>query len=84
MNSVYLILTFILVLILALLGVQNTETLSISFLFWELELTISFVILYSALLGAAAVGILALPKLANKHFSLKRARKELNKLRDSR
>ena len=82
MNYVYLILTFILVLILALLGVQNTETLKIDFLFWDLKLTLSFVILYSALLGGAAVGILSLPKLANKHFALKRSRKELNKLRE--
>jgi uncharacterized integral membrane protein len=84
MNYVTLVLTFILVLILAMLGVQNTQSIMIDFLVWKLEPSIAFLILYSALLGGAAVGILALPKLATKHLALKRTRKELNKLRDSR
>lgn len=83
MNYICLSLTFIFVLILVLFGVQNTETFHMNFLLWERETTISFLVFYSALLGAAAVGILALPKLANKHFSLKRTRKELSKLRDT-
>ena len=82
MNYICLSLTFIFVLILVLFGVQNAETFNINFLIWEQETTISYVVFYSAFLGAAAVAILSLPKLANKHFSLKRARKELNKLRD--
>jgi len=83
MNMFCLILSFIFILILVLFGVQNTETLTVNFLVWKLELTFGFVVLYSALLGGAAVGILSLPKLANKHFSLKKARRELSKLRDS-
>lgn len=84
MNMFCLILSFIFVLILVLLGVQNTQTMTVNFLVWKLELTFAFLVLYSALLGAAAVGVLSLPKLANKHFSLKKARRELHKLRDSR
>ncbi|MCF8030758.1 MAG: lipopolysaccharide assembly protein LapA domain-containing protein [Desulfohalobiaceae bacterium] len=83
MNYVYLILTFILVLILAILGMQNTEELQITFLAWQFQSTVPYLILNSALLGAAALGILSLPKLAKKHYYLKKTRKELHKYRDS-
>lgn len=83
MNYVCLILTFILVLILLILGMQNTGELEITFLAWQLQSTVPYLIFYSALLGAAALGILSLPKLAQKHYYLKRVRKELHKYRDS-
>lgn len=83
MNYVYLILTFILILILVILGMQNTGELEITFLTWQLQSTVPHVIFYSAILGAAALGILSLPKLAQKHFYLRRARKELHNYRDS-
>jgi uncharacterized integral membrane protein len=84
MNMICVVLAFIFLVILGLFGVQNTETLTVNFLLWKLELSLTLLVLYCAVLGAAFVGILSLPKLANKHFSLKRARRELNKLRDSR
>lgn len=83
MNYVYLILTFILVLILVILGMQNTGELEITFLAWQFQTTVSYLILNSALLGAAALGVLTLPKLAKKHYYLNKARKELHKYRDS-
>ena len=83
MNYFYLTLTFLIILVLVILGVQNTDTFQINFLAWEFQSNLSTLIFYSAILGAAAVSILSLPKLAQKHFSLKRSRKELNKLRDA-
>jgi len=83
MNYVSLILTFILILILVILGMQNTAELEITFLAWQFQSTVSYLILNTALLGAAALGILSLPKLAKKHYHLKKARKELHKYRDS-
>ncbi len=82
MNYVCLILTFILVLVLVILGMQNTGELEITFLAWRIETNVPYLILNSALLGAAALGILSLPKLAQKHFALKKTRKELRTYRE--
>ena len=83
MNYVCLILTFILVLVLVILGMQNTGELELTFLAWHMETTVPYLILNSALLGASALGILSLPKLAQKHIVLKKTRKELHNYRDS-
>lgn len=74
-----LIVTFMLILILVISSVQNSMSFNLKFIAWSFQLTVSALILYSALLGAAIVAILTLPKLVYKQFKLRRLNKELKK-----
>lgn len=70
-----LICAFLLILILVIAGMQNTTSVSVHFLAWKMGSTVLALILYSSLLGGAIIGILPLPKLAEKHIKLNRINK---------
>ena len=57
---------FLLLLGLAITSVQNSMPLELKFITWNLEMSLSALILYSSLLGGAIVAILAVPKLVRK------------------
>jgi len=77
---VTLILTFLLILIVTVFGLQNGMPLEVKFLFWNLKTSLIAVIFGSSLIGALIIAILTLPKLASKHLSEKRLAKKLNSI----
>jgi len=74
---VTLIITFILVLLVTIFGLQNGMPLEVKFLFWNLETSLITVIFGSTLTGGLIVAVLAVPKLITKHFREKKLTKKL-------
>jgi uncharacterized integral membrane protein len=77
-----LIVTFLLILAVVIPGLQNNTPATLKFFFWEIEATLTAMIFYSALLGAAIVAILILPKLARKYLDLRNLKKQLSALKE--
>jgi len=75
---VTLIITFILVLLVTIFGLQNGMPLQVRFLFWDLNTSLIAVIFGSTLIGALIVAVLAIPKLITKHFREKKLTKKLD------
>jgi uncharacterized integral membrane protein len=75
---VTLIITFILVLLVTIFGLQNGMPLEVKFLFWNLETSLITVIFGSTLTGGLIVAVLAVPKLITKHFREKKLTKKLD------
>jgi uncharacterized integral membrane protein len=79
---VTLIVTFLLVLAVVIPGMQNNTPVTLKFFFWDIEATLTALIFYAALLGAAIVAILILPKLARKYLDIRNLRKQLASLKE--
>ena len=77
-----LIVTFVLVLAIVIPGIQNNTPTTLKFFFWEIEATLTALIFYSALLGAAIIAILILPKLARKSLDVRNLKKQLSALKE--
>ncbi len=76
-----LILTFIFLLIIIIPSVQNNMPLEVRFFFWELQISLTVLMFYSAVSGAIVIALLTLPRLTGKHFKVKRLNKELTELK---
>lgn len=72
-----LIVTFILILAVVIPGIQNNTPATLKFIFWDVEATLTGLIFYSALLGAAIIAILVLPKLVRKSLDVRSLKKQL-------
>jgi len=77
-----LIVTFLLILAVVIPGIQNNTPTAFKFFFWEIEATLTAIVFYSALLGAAIVAILILPKLVRKYLDLRSVKKQLSSLKE--
>jgi len=77
-----LIITFLLFLVIIIPGVQNSMPLELKFLFWDLQMSITALILYSSLIGGAIIAILTLPKLAKKSLHVRRLNREIHDLKE--
>ncbi len=77
---VTLIITFILILLVTIFGLQNGMPLEVKFLFWNLKTSLITVVFGSSLVGALIVAILTLPKLTAKHFREKKLKKQLDQV----
>jgi uncharacterized integral membrane protein len=77
-----LITTFLLLLVMIVTAVQNSMPLEFKFFAWKLQMSITGVILYSALLGGAIVALLTLPKLVKKSFQGRGLNKEIRLLKE--
>ncbi len=75
---VVLIITFILILLITIFGLQNGMPMDVKFLFWNLHTSLITVVFGSGIVGAAIVAILTLPKLVSKHLNEKRLTKKLS------
>lgn len=75
---VVLIITFILILLITIFGLQNGMPVDVKFLFWNLHTSLITVVFGSGIVGAAIVAILTLPKLVSKHLNEKRLTKKLS------
>ena len=77
-----LIITFLLFLVIIIPGIQNSLLLELKFLFWDLQMSITALILYSSLIGGAIIAILTLPKLAKKSLHGRRLNREIHDLKE--
>jgi len=77
-----LIVTFVLILAIVIPGIQNNTPATLKFFFWEIDATLTALIFYSALIGAAIVAILILPKLARKYLDLRNLKKQLSVIKE--
>lgn len=78
-----LIITFLLFLILIITGIQNSMPLDLKFIFWDLQMSMTALILYSSLIGGAIIAILILPKLAQKSLHVRSLNREIHKLKEN-
>ena len=76
-----LIITFLLLLGIIITALQNSMPLELKFITWNLQMSYTALILYSSLIGAAIVAILALPKLARKALDVRSLNREIFKLK---
>jgi lipopolysaccharide assembly protein A len=76
-----LIITFLLLLGIIIASIQNSIPLEIKFITWKLHLSLTALMFYSALIGAAIVAILTLPKLVSKGLKVRGLNKEINEMK---
>jgi uncharacterized integral membrane protein len=76
-----LIITFLLILGIIVAGIQNTAPLELKFMTWKFQMSLTALIFYSSLVGAAILAVLTLPKLASKYFKVRRLNKEIHELK---
>jgi uncharacterized integral membrane protein len=77
-----LIISFALLLVLIIIGIQNTQSLEVQFLLWNISMSFTALFFYSAVLGAAIVSVLTLPKLMSKSLQVRKLNKTLSKKKD--
>ena len=77
-----LIITFLLFLVIIITGIQNSMSLDLKFLFWDLQMSFTALIFYSSIIGGAIVAILSLPKLVKKALDVRRLSREIHKLKE--
>ena len=73
--------TFLLLLGLVIISLQNSMPLELKFITWELQMSLTALILYCSLIGGAIVAVLALPKLVRKSLDVRSLNKEIHKLK---
>lgn len=76
-----LIVTFVLVLILAISGVQNSLSVDLKLIAWKLQMSLTALIFYSSLLGGAIIAVLTLPKLVSKSLKVRQLNKQIYELK---
>lgn len=76
-----LIITFLLLLAIVIGGIQNTMPIDLKFILWEHRTSVTALIFYSSLIGAAVVAVLTLPKHIVKSFKLRRLTREIHVLK---
>ena len=76
-----LIVAFLLILVVVIAGIQNTVSLDLKFITWQIQIPLSYVVFYSSVLGGAIVAVLALPKLVSKYFKVRSLNKKIRELK---
>jgi len=77
-----LIITFLLLLVVIIPGIQNSLPLKVKFIAWNIETSLTGLMFNSSLIGGAIVALLALPKLVKKSFHVRRLNGEVYKLKE--
>jgi len=73
-----LIITFLLLLIIIITSIQNSMPLELKFITWKLQMSLTALVLYSSIIGAAIIAVLTLPKFVRNYLKVKSLNKELN------
>jgi uncharacterized integral membrane protein len=68
---------FLFLLGLVIIGLQNSMPLDLKFIAWNLQMSLTALILYSSLIGGAIVAVLALPKLVRKSLDVRSLNREI-------
>jgi len=76
-----LIITFLLLLVIIVASIQNSISLDLKFFTWKLQLSLAALVFYSAVIGAAIVAILTLPKLVSRYLKVRSLKKEIEGLK---
>ena len=76
-----LIITFLLLLGIIVASIQNNVSIDLKFFSWKLQLSLAALMFYSALIGAAVVAILTLPKLVSRYLKIRGLKKEIDGLK---
>ena len=76
-----LIIAFLLLLGLVITSLQNSMPLELKFITWNLQMSSTALILYSALIGGAIVAVLAVPKLVRKSLDVRSLNRETYRLK---
>lgn len=79
----FLVVSFLLLLGIIIAAVQNTAPLEVQFITWKLQMSITALVFYAALLGGMVVSVLILPKLASKMLGIRKLKKEISQLQSS-
>jgi putative membrane protein len=79
--SFSLIVTFLLLLGLVIISLQNSMPLDLKLITWNLQMSFAALTLYSSLVGGAIVAVLALPKLVRKSLDVRSLNREIYKLK---
>jgi len=69
---------FLFLLGLVIIGLQNSMPLDLKFIAWNLQMSLTALILYSSLIGGAIVAVLALPKLVRKSLDVRSLNREIS------
>ena len=77
-----LIVTFLLILVVAVTAVQNSIPVDFKFFTWSFQISVAALISLSALIGGVIVAILVLPKLAKKSLHGRSMNREIHRLKD--
>ena len=77
-----LIITFVLLLGIIIPSLQNSMSLELKYIIWNLQISSTALILYSSLIGGAIIAILTLPKLAKKSLHVRRLNREIHDLKE--
>jgi uncharacterized integral membrane protein len=78
-----LIITFLLVLVIIITAIQNSLPLDFKFFTWNLQMSITALIVCSSVIGGAIVAILTLPKLVRKSLDVRSLHREIHKLKEN-
>ena len=63
-----LIVTFMFLLLIIIISMQNSMPLDLTFFAWKLQMSLTALIFYASAFGGAIVAILTLPKLFFRHW----------------
>jgi len=79
---VSLLITFVLLLALVIISIQNGILLDLQFLIWNFQMSLTALIFYSSVGSAAIVAVLTLPKLVSISLQARKLNKELAKWKE--
>jgi uncharacterized integral membrane protein len=75
-----LIIAFFLLLGIIITSLQNSMTLELKFVFWNLHTSLTALIFNFSLIGGGIVAVLALPKLVKKSLHVRSLNREISQL----
>jgi uncharacterized integral membrane protein len=75
-----LIITFLLLLGIIITSLQNSMTLELKFVVWNVQTSLTALIFNFSLIGGAIVAVLALPKLVKKSLYVRSLNREISQL----
>jgi len=76
-----LVITFLLLLVIIVAGIQNSMPLELKFIAWKLQFSLTALIFFSSVVGAAIIAVLTLPKLVSKYLKVRGLNKEIIELK---
>jgi uncharacterized integral membrane protein len=80
MFAVSIILSLLIIVLMALAGLQNRSPLQVDFAWMTLQMSVSAVVFWAGIGGAAVVALLSLPRLSRKAVQARALRKEIQRL----
>lgn len=78
-----LVITFVLLLVIIITGIQNSIPLNLKFFIWDLRISLTSLIFYFSVIGGSIVAILILPKLVKKSLHVRSLNREIHKLKEN-